>query len=629
MCGIFAFLGYDFDIDKLYQNLSILQNRGYDSAGISSIDKFEFLIHKYASTNEETAFKLLEPHIKEYGKVNNLISHVRYSCIGVPSDINSHPHVDYTGIFSLVHNGIIENYSSLKSELLSKSIKFNSETDSEVIVNLIGYYYSIKNNLKEENDLEEQNDSDRARNAIVKAINRLEGTWGLVIQCLNEPNKLFCVRHGSPLLVGINDNYAMIASEQSGFSNYVKNYISLNNHDLVELKKDNGKIVMDNIKKYELLDVKIEKFALTPDPFPHWTLKEIHEQFESSFRTMGMGSRLKDDKHVKLGGLDDAHLEILDINNLIILGCGTSYHAGLYSCELFKKISGFDTVQVFDGGEFTNLDIPKKGKTGLLLLSQSGETRDLLHCVNIGKNLGLVMIGVINVVDSAIARDVHCGVYLNAGKEVGVASTKCFTSQVIALSMIACWFSQNRNINELGRMEIIKNLRSLPYDIKNTITNTNNICIKVAEYLSNYESGFLLGKGQNKAIAMEGALKIKEIGYVNTNGYSTSSLKHGSYALIFKGFPTILLLPNDSMFQRNNSVGEELKSRNSFVISITDMNNEYIKDTYDIVIQVPRNNSFYGIISNICLQLIAYNVALIKGNQIDRPRNLAKTVTVD
>lgn len=619
MCGIFAFLGYDFDIEKLYQNLLIMQNRGYDSAGLSSIVEEKFLIHKYASTEFKTAFEILKPYISEYGKVNNFISHVRYSCIGIPSDNNSHPHIDYTEKFSLVHNGIIENYSSLKNELLSHGVTFKSETDTEVIVNLIGYYYS-------QEDKENENSQ---RNAIEKAIGRLEGTWGLVIQCLDCPNKLFCLRHGSPLLIGLNDNFAMIASEQSGFSNYVKNYISLNNQDIIELKKEDDKITFNSIKNYELLKVQIEKFDLTSDPFPHWTLKEIHEQFESSFRTMGMGARIKDERNVKLGGLDNYCKEIIDIDNLIILGCGTSYHAGLYSTEFFKRISGFDTVQVFDGAEFTIFDIPKRGKSGLILLSQSGETKDLHRCVDIAKDLALIMIGVINVVDSAIARDVHCGVYLNAGKEIGVASTKCFTSQVIALSMIACWFSQERNINEMDRIEIIKSLKDLPYDINNTIKTTTKDCIKVSEYLANYESGFLLGKGQNKAIAMEGALKIKEIGYLNTNGYSTSSLKHGSYALIYKGFPTILLLPDDSMFQRNNSVGEELKSRSSHVIIISDKEDEYLNNTYDINIKVPKNKVFFGLLSNICLQLIAYNVALIKGNQIDTPRNLCKSVTVD
>lgn len=620
MCGIFAFIGAGIEAEKLYECLCILQNRGYDSAGMSSIINNKFLLHKYAGDRDRSPFDLLKPHIQEHSRTENFISHVRYSCIGVPSDRNSHPHIDYTGKFSLVHNGIIENYSLLKKEL--SGINFSSDTDSEVIVNLLGYYYDQTN--------QQVSKKDRVRTAIEKTLNRLEGTWGLVIQCLDEPNKLYVARNGSPLLIGLKDDFVMVASEQSGFSNHVSDYISLRDGDIIEITKDNqGKVLIDD-NTHELHKVNSENFVLTPDPFPHWTLKEIHEQFEASLRTMGMGSRIKGDRLVKLNGLDGKKDEIIDVDHLIVLGCGTSYHAGLYVVPVFKKISGFHTVQIFDGAEFNHHDISSTGKSGLILLSQSGETKDLHRCIDIAKERDLVTIGVINVVDSAIARDVDCGVYLNAGKEMGVASTKSFTSQVIALSMIACWFSQNRNINESERIDIIKSLSKLPYDINDTIKTTSEECKTVAEYLSGHNSGFLLGKGQNKAIAMEGALKIKEIGYLNTNGYSTSSLKHGSYALIEEGFPTIILLPDDAMFQRNNSVGEELKSRQSFVISITDRDDtEYLRETYDININIPHNKEFFGVLSNICLQLIAYNVAVIKGNRVDRPRNLCKSVTVD
>ena len=611
MCGIFSFLGYDFDIENLYKCLLILQNRGYDSAGISSIIGSEFLIHKYASTEKDSGFELLKPHLPKHQHVNNFISHVRYSCIGVPSDRNSHPHMDFSGKFSLVHNGIIENYSTLKAELISQGVTFKSETDTEVIVNLIGYYYSKGYGIRE---------------SIDTAIHRLSGTWGLVIQCLNEPGKLFCSRHGSPLLIGFGDNFVMISSEQGGFAQYVKNYISLNNQDIIELVKTDNKVVFNKLKDYHLQQVNIEHFEPTPDPYPHWTLKEIHEQVEASLRTMGMGSRIQDDRKVRLGGLDSNKEDLLKLDNLILLGCGTSYHAGLYSSHLFKQISGFNTVQVIDGAEFDRSDIPKIGRTGLILLSQSGETKDLHRCVDVARQNDLMMIGVINVVDSIIAREVHCGVYLNAGKEIGVASTKCFTSQIIALSMIACWFSQNRSIHEIERIKIIQDLRRLPYDIKHTLSETQDECLEVAKYLVNYHSAFLLGKGKNSAIALEGALKIKEIGYINSNGWSTSSLKHGSYALLEKGFPVVILLPDDIMLQRNHSVGDELKSRSAFVVSISDVDQER---EYDINITVPKNEVFFGVLSNVCLQLIAYHTAILKGNKVDTPKNLCKTVTVD
>jgi glucosamine--fructose-6-phosphate aminotransferase (isomerizing) len=611
MCGIIAFLGYASGIKQLYEGLLILQNRGYDSAGICSIINKHFLLHKFAS-NEKTAFEYLEPYVSTHSESMNIVGHSRWSTTGSAGmDCNSHPHIDYTNKFSVVHNGIIENYAQLKVELQEKGVTFKSETDTEVIVNLIGYNYAQGNT---------------ARKSIDKALARLEGTWGVVIQCIDTPDKLFCARHGSPLLIGFGENYVMLASEQSGFSRYINNYISLNNHDIIELKKINGKIEFQRMDDYDLWKVTVQNNALTPEPYPHWTLKEINEQVDASIRAMGMGGRIQDNKTIKLGGLHSNITDLINIDNLIILGCGTSYHAGLYSLRLFKQISGFNMVNIFDGSEFDKYDIPKNGKTGIILLSQSGETKDLHRCIEVAKDNNLMMIGVVNVVDSMIARDVHCGVYLNAGKEVGVASTKSFTSQAIVLNLIACWFGQNRHINEVKRMELIQGLRTLPYDIKRVIDETTEHCIEVAKYLINHDSIFLLGRGQNEAIAMEGGLKIKEIAYVNSNGYSTASLKHGSYALLVEGFPIIILLPDDSMFARNNSVGDELQSRNAFMVAITDRN---IGDKYNIKIKIPKNKPFFGLLANICLQLIAYHLGVLKGNNVDKPRNLAKCVTTD
>lgn len=611
MCGIIAFLGYGCGMQKAYEGVIILQNRGYDSAGICSVKDNNFIIHKYASERNNSAFDKLEHVLNDFEGSTNLILHSRWATNGSVNDKNSHPHIDYTGKFSLVHNGIIENFATLKKELISKGVTFQSQTDTEVIVNLIGYYY---------------NQCQNARCAIEMAIDRLEGTWGLTIQCLDQPDKLYCARHGSPILIGFSDDYAMVASEQSGFARYIDQYISLNNKDIVELTKEDGKVTFKMLDDYDLRDVTAEKCLLTPDPYPHWTIKEINEQFESSMRAMGMGGRILNDKQVRLGGLNSHLDDLIDIDNLIILGCGTSYHAGLYCINLFKMMSGFNTVQIFDGSEFNKNDIPKIGKTGLILLSQSGETRDLHRCIDVARENNLMMMGIVNVVDSMIARDVHCGVYLNAGREVGVASTKAFTSQVIILTLIAVWFAQHRDINEVMRMEVIKGLRSLPYDIKRIINENEDKCIKIAEYLVNTDSIFTLGKGRNEAIAKEGALKIKEIGYVNCNGCSTGCLKHGPYALIQKGFPIITLLPDDNMFPKNNSVSNELHSRHAYIVGISDRE---LDDKYNVKIKIPNNAHFYGLLANVCFQLIAYHLAVIKGNEVDKPRNLAKTVTTD
>lgn len=611
MCGIIAFLGYRHGITQLYDGIIILQNRGYDSAGISSIINEKFLLNKFASTPNKTAVECLEPYINEHSGSYNSIGHTRWGTTGCTTlDANSHPHIDFTNKFSLIHNGIIENYAELKKELIDQNIIFKSETDTEVIVNLIGSYYQKGSTINE---------------SIEKTIQRLEGTWGLVIQCIDEPDKLYCARHGSPILIGFGEDFIMVASEQSGFSRYIKNYIILNDNNIVELVKKDGKVNFNRLDEYKLRKVTDENIELSPDPFQHWTLKEIHEQFESSIRAMGRGGRILNDKEVRLGGIDSC-IELVHIDNLILLGCGTSYHAGLHCLDLFKRISGFNTVQIFDGSEFNTYDIPKIGKTGLILLSQSGETKDLYQCIEIAKNSNLVTIGVINVVDSMIAREVNCGVYLNAGKEVAVASTKSFTSQVIVLNLIAIWFAQSRNLHEIKRMELISGLRKLPYDIKRVIYENNDKCIEVAKYLMDYNTVFILGRGQNEAIALEGALKIKEIGYVNCNGYSTTGLKHGPYALLDKGIPVITLLPDDNFYARNNSVGDELKSRQAFVIAISDKPSQ---NNYNINITISKNSPYFGILASVCMQLIAYHLSILKGNNCDRPRHLCKSVTTD
>ena len=611
MCGIIGFLGFSKGIIKVYEGLVILQNRGYDSAGISSICDNKFILNKYASKNGGNPLKLLESHLSNHEQSFNIIGHNRWGSTGsIYNDMNAHPHIDYTNKFSVVHNGIIENYAMLKEELIGEGVIFKSETDTEVIVNLIGYYYKKSGDVLQ---------------SIEKAIGRIEGTWGLAIQCVDEPDAIYCSRHGSPLLIGSTDEYIMIASEQSGFSSDIKNYVILDNSDIVKIKRGDNKINFDMFKNRVLYDTVYKKTLLSPDPYPHWTIKEINEQYDSSIRALGMGSRIKSDEDVRLGGLYHNLENLMKLDHLILLGCGTSYNAGLYSLNTFKKISYFNTVQIFDGSEFSEYDIPHTGKTGLILLSQSGETKDLHRCIKIANKYNLATIGVVNVVDSLIARDVDCGVYVNAGKEIGVASTKSFTSQALVLNLIACWFSQYRWVNKSMRSSIIKGLRLVPHYIRTVISQTEEKCIEVAKYLVDNESLFILGKGDNEAIALEGALKIKELGYMNANGCSTACLKHGPFALLCKDFPVIILLPDDKHFALNNFVSEEMMSRDAYVIGISDKD---LNDSYKIKIKVPSCPHFFGIIANICLQLIAYHLAIMKGNNCDRPRNLCKSVTV-
>lgn len=608
MCGISGFIGDTKEaflnvLNALYQ----LQNRGYDSAGISIIKDNTIITHKYASNSDTTALDILSNYTYES---NISIGHTRWATHGAKTDINSHPHLSYDGKISLVHNGIIENFQEIKEFLLEHEIENKSQTDTEVIVNLIAYYYNEYNDILL---------------AIEKTTQRLTGTWGIAIICIDQPNKIFCTRHGSPLLIGIDDKIAMVTSEQSGFCNLFSKYIVLNNQDICTISFENNKINIATKDAYTEKSALSTNNQLTPFPFPHWTIKEINEQIDSSLRAISLGGRLLSTNQVNLGGLNDNQDSLNNIDNLLILGCGTSYHAGMFGIHFFKEICDFNCVQLFDGAEFTQYDIPKKGRSCLLLLSQSGETKDLHRCIKIANENNLYMIGVVNVVDSLIAREVHCGCYLNAGREVAVASTKAYTSQVILLSMISTWFSQIKLTQELKRKRIIEDLRKLYLDIEKTISLCENKINSIIPLFDNRNSCFLLGKNRGESIAREGALKIKEISYIHAEGYSTSSLKHGPFALLDEGFPVILIAPDDEYYSKSLNAYEEIKSRHAEIIMITDDKDCEKENT----IIIPYNLTFRHLLCVIPLQILAYKLSLARGLNPDMPRNLAKVVTVE
>lgn len=619
MCGIIAYIGNSNDNSNNNGNhnsysvclcgLKQLQNRGYDSAGICSLIDNKFVNSKFASSEEESSLSKLEQLQEGHGQSTVSIGHTRWATHGAKTDTNSHPHISSDGIFSLVHNGIIENYAELKEMLIQKGYTFSSQTDTEVIVNLLAYHYSIEKDVPL---------------AIEKTIDLLEGTWGLAILCRLEPNRLYATRHGSPIVVSVNENMAMITSEQSGFSGLVSNYIVLKNRDICILETKNDKITMSTKENYDVKTVKKGEVSLTPDPYPHWTIKEIYEQYDSCLRAISHGGRLLSNDEVKLGGLNEKKDELLKLDNMILLGCGTSYHAGMFGVQYLKELSGLNSVQLFDGAEFTKDDIPKKGNTGLILLSQSGETKDLHRCIQIGRENELFLIGVVNVVDSLIAREVDCGCYLNAGREVAVASTKAYTSQIIVLNLIALWFSQEKNIHKKKREQYIRDLRNLHMDIRKTIDMCKDSLDNSLD-LFNHHSCFLLGKGKSESIAREGALKIKEISYIHAEGYSTSSLKHGPFALLHEGFPVILVAPENEHFAKNENAYEEIQSRHATILYITDKNHVQKEN----VIHVASNSSFCDFLCIIPLQLLAYKLSLKRNLNPDMPRNLAKVVTVE
>ena len=609
MCGIIASIGNDNSFFHCLCGLKQLQNRGYDSAGICSMIDNQFITTKYASTDKESALFKVEGEKEKHDDVYISIGHTRWATHGAKTDINSHPHISSDGLFSLVHNGIIENYIELKEMLINNGFTFKSQTDTEVVVNLIAYFYKLHKNTV---------------TAIQKTIEELEGTWGLAIICLHEPDKLYTTRHGSPILVGHTNEMAIVTSEQSGFCNQVNNYFILQNMDICVIEKKEDKVNVYTNELYQINKITKGEYVASPDPWPHWTIKEIHEQTESCLRAISLGGRLCSDNTVKLGGLENKKKELMSIDHLILLGCGTSYHAGMFGVNYFKDLCDFHSVQIFDGAEFNEKDIPKQGKISLVLLSQSGETKDLHRCIQIGKENDLFLIGVVNVVDSLIAREVHCGCYLNAGREVAVASTKAYTSQVIILNLMAIWFAQKKDIHHYKRERYIQDLRNLHMDIKKTIEMCETKIDDVVS-LFNHHSCFLLGKGNGESIAREGALKIKEISYIHAEGYSTSSLKHGPFALLTKGFPVVLIAPDNEHYAKSENAYEEIKSRHATIVFITDKEGVEKENT----IMIKKNRSFQDFLSIIPLQILAYKLSLARDLNPDMPRNLAKVVTVE
>ena len=624
MCGIFGILTNlkSQPIKKIIINALIqLQNRGYDSSGICTLSNNNtFEIIKYASTNELSSIdKLLNLNLQEDDSSLGL-GHNRWATHGGKTDTNAHPHISNDKKIVLVHNGIIENYLELKNFLINNGYTFYSQTDTEIIVNLISYYYN--------NDDEDCNTKGNTFNSIKKTINDLQGTYGIIVINSDEDNKIYAVRNGSPLLIGYNDDYALITSEQSGFCNNVNTYITLNNDDISIISKNNNKILVETSSNYIAKKVNISNYELTPDPYKHWTIKEIFEQSDTIINTINRGGRIKNNSEVKLGGLEEYVSILKNVNNIILLGCGTSYHAGLYGMHYLKTICNFNSVQVFDGAEFNSYDIPKNGNSVFILISQSGETKDLHRCIDIAKNNNIITIGIVNVVDSLIAREVDCGIYCNAGREIGVASTKAFTSQVICLSLLAVWFAQINNINIIKRSKIIKDLQNLSNDFKNTINNINENIKNIALEMKDYNNMFLLGKGTDEYVAKEGSLKIKEISYIHSEGYSASSLKHGPFALLDENFPVLILNLVEEHNYKILNCFEEVHSRNSPILLITN-NNEITINKNCTLINIVKNNSYSSLLGIIPLQLLAYYLSINRGINPDIPKNLAKVVTVE
>ncbi len=599
MCGIIGYIGNKKVVPLLLEGLKKLEYRGYDSAGVcvASNNKLH-LVKKRGGISELEK----QPELKELtGNIG--IAHTRWATHGEPSEVNAHPHLDCKGKIAIVHNGIIENYHALKELLEKEGHKFSSETDSEVLAHLIEKFYS--------GDLEE---------AVLKTIELLEGAFGIAVIHENE-EKIIAARRGSPLLIGLGENEMFVASDAPAILNHTKRVIYLNDNEVATITKDNYSVL--NLAGKEI-DKKVFEIKWTIDQiekkgFKHFMLKEIFEQVEAIENTIK--GRVKDDK-IKLS----INLDINSINRIIITACGTSWHSALIAKYIMEKLLGIP-VEVDYASEFRYRNPIIKKDDLVILISQSGETADTLGALKEAKSKGARTLGIVNVVGSTMAREVDSGIYLHAGPEIGVASTKAFTCQIVALLLFTLFIKQEKGFS-LDK-EILQELKTIPQKIREILKKSEEIR-EMAKEFKDVKNFLYLGRGINFPVALEGALKLKEISYIHAEGYPAAEMKHGPIALIDQNMPVVFISPKDHTYEKILSNMEEIKARGGNIIAVINEEDEKINKLAKNILKVPKcKDELMPIINTIPLQLLAYHIADLKGINVDKPRNLAKSVTVE
>jgi glucosamine--fructose-6-phosphate aminotransferase (isomerizing) len=614
MCGIVSYIGKKPPIPILIKGLKRLEYRGYDSAGLALLDGKTLRSVKKAGKVSELSDELSISPIKG----NCGIAHTRWATHGVPNDVNAHPHLDKTGKIALVHNGIIENYETIKKTLEKRGVVFTSDTDSEVLVQLISEIY---NNGKEQLDF---------KDAVKAALQEVVGAYGIVVMCSDEPDSLFAARMGSPLVLGIGEDEFLFASDASPIIEYTRNVIYLDDGEFVVIK--NSAYSISSIHSEEIVTKTIIKIDLTIEEiekgeFPHFMLKEIHDQKHSISDTL-RGRLNLDDGTSMLGGINDYLPNILSASRIYITACGTSWHAGLIGKHLIEEYARLP-VHVEYASEFRYRNAIIDANTILIAISQSGETADTLAAIKKSKELGALTLGICNVVGSSISRETDAGIFTHAGPEIGVASTKAFTAQVTVLIMLALKIGRKKGVSLDRGKELISSLKKINSNVSKTLEIKNQIR-EVAKATRKADNYLYLGRGVNFPVALEGALKLKEISYIHAEGYPAAEMKHGPIALIDKDMPVVFLAPQDDTFLKILSNIEEVKARGGIIITITDEENDSLISLSDYVLVTPKSHKYiFPITSSIILQLLAYELAQLRGCEIDQPRNLAKSVTVE
>lgn len=613
MCGIVAYVGNREAYPLILKGLKRLEYRGYDSSGVALLENGELNIYKkkgkVTDLESELNGKQLTATIG--------IGHTRWATHGEPNDVNAHPHYSNNRRLSIIHNGIIENYASIKQNLIGKGHKFLSDTDTEVLIHFIE---------------DVQTETGATLEAAVRlALKEVVGAYAIVVMSVDHPGQLIAARKGSPLVIGIGEGEFFFASDATPIVEYTKDVVYLDDYEVAVI--NDGKLSIQHLESTKetipyIQKLEMELETIEKGGYDHFMIKEIFEQPRSIADSM-RGRLRADDAHLQLGGLNDYLDKLAQSDRVVIVGCGTSWHAGLVAEYLFEELARIN-VEVEYASEFRYRNPVIKENDIVIAISQSGETADTLAAIELAKSKGATIFGVCNVVGSSIARATHAGAYTHAGPEIGVASTKAFTAQVTVLTLMAIAVAKRKGtISEETYRQLLIELETIPAKVQKVFENAAKI--KEIAFIFTYARNFIyLGRGLNFPVALEGALKLKEISYIHAEGYPAAEMKHGPIALIDEDMPVVFLATKDSSYEKIVSNIQEVKARKGRVIAIVTEGDTLIPGMVDFVIEVPNTHEILTpLVSVIPLQLLSYYIAVMRGRNVDQPRNLAKSVTVE
>ena len=615
MCGIVGYVGHRKAFPIIIEGLKRLEYRGYDSAGIALYDGTDLNVSKTKGKVADLVQKV-NNEISTSGSIG--IGHTRWATHGVPNDVNAHPHYSNSGDLVIIHNGIIENYESLKKELTKRGYTFKSDTATEVLINLIEDV-KLKENVK-------------LGKAVQVALNQVVGAYAIAVFDKNKPDEIVIARLGSPLAVGVGENEFFIASDASPFIEYTKNAIYLEDEEMAIIRANKG-IKIRKIKDDSLVDPYVQELQMNLEQiekggYDHFMLKEIYEQ-PTAIKDTYRGRLLVKEGIIRMAGIDDNIEKFLNANRIIIVACGTSWHAGLVAEYIFEDIARIP-VEVEYASEFRYRNPVITNKDVVIAISQSGETADTLAAIKLAKANGAFVFGVCNVVGSSIARETHAGAYTHAGPEIGVASTKAFTTQITLLTLIALKLAKVKGeISNSDYRYHLQELELIPEKVESALKSEEHIKM-IAEKYKNARNFLYLGRGYNFPVALEGALKLKEISYIHAEGYPAAEMKHGPIALIDENMPVVVIATKKGHYEKVVSNIEEIKARQGKIIGVVTEGDVNVKKLADYVIEVPESlESLSPLLTTIPLQLLSYHIAVMLDRNVDQPRNLAKSVTVE